>query len=304
MSGYLERWAGYLAACFCGALVAVSAFDARAATAAEMRATYEQMREQLAASPLRRPMRLISQETSGGLKGDVHAVVDQPLSALTAAFGSPSNWCAALLLHLNNRDCKVAGAPGQEVITLSVVRKFDLPVDGAFELPFAYRVVDRSADHLEVALTAAKGPLGTSNYRIVLEAIALDPKRSFLHFSYRYDESAAARSGTKAYLATTGRNKVGFTVVGKLPNGERDFIRGSRGLVERNAMRYFLAVDAYLAAGGGTGAKGGEADAVAMQKRWFAATEKYPRQLHETDLNSYLAEKRSDAQRRAGGAPR
>ena len=277
------------------------ALDACAATAAEMRATYQQMRSELAASPLRRPVRLTSQETSNGLMGDVHAVVNQPLSALTAAFDTAPQWCDALLLHLNNRDCKVSGDPGQEVITLSVVRKFDLPVDGAFQLPFSYRAVDRSAEHLEVVLTAASGPMGTSNYRIVLEAVALDAQRSFLHFSYRYDESVAARSGTKAYLATTGRNKVGFTVVGKLPNGEPDFIRGPRGLVERNAMRYFLAVGVYLAGGGG---KGGAADAVAMQKTWFAATEKYPRQLHETDLNSYLAQKRIDAQRRAGAAPR
>ncbi|MEJ8850862.1 hypothetical protein [Variovorax rhizosphaerae] len=301
MSAYLKQGPRYLAVCLCSALAAGAAFQACAATAAEMRATYQQMRTELAASPLRRPMRLTSQETSSGLRGDVHAVVNQPLSSVVAAFGSAPPWCDALLLHLNNRDCKVSGEPGSEVITLSVVRKFDLPVDGAFQLPFSYRAVDRSADHLEVALTAAKGPLGTSNYRIVLEAIAVDPQRSFLHFSYRYDESAAARSGTKAYLATTGRNKIGFTVVGKLPNGEREFIRGSRGLVERNAMRYFLAVDSYLAAGGG---KGGEAEAVAMQKTWFAATEKYPKQLHETDLDSYLAAKRSDTQRRAGAAPR
>ncbi|MDM0110806.1 hypothetical protein QTI66_01525 [Variovorax sp. J22R133] len=262
-----------------------------------MRATYQQMQGALASSPLRRPLQLSSSETSDGLKGDVYAVVNHPMSSVIAAFGTASHWCDALLLHLNNRDCRVSRNGAGEMITLSVVRKFDKPVDDAFQLPFTYKVVDRAADHLEATLTAGEGPFGTSNYLIVLEAVALDARKSFLHFSYKYDDGTVARKATQAYLATFGRNKVGFTVTGKLPNGEPEYVRGTAGLVERNAMRYFLAVDAYL--GAGTPGQGAEAQSVARQKAWFAATEKYPKQLHETDLATYLALKRSDAQRRS-----
>lgn len=88
----------------------------------------------------------------------------------------------------------------------------------------------------------------------------------------------------KAYLATFGRSKVGFTVVGKASDGKGELIRGTRGLVERNAMRYFLAVDAYLSA----------ESAVARRQAWFNATEQYPLQLHEIDSARYLELKAED----------
>ena len=78
------------------------------------------------------------------------------------------------------------------------------------------------------------------------------------------------------------------------PGEPPDYIGGLRGLVERNTMRYYLAIDACL-------------DAIAvppadqLEKRlrdWFDATEKYPRQLHETGRDAYLAMKRREYQRR------
>jgi hypothetical protein len=48
----------------------------------------------------------------------------------------------------------------------------------------------------------------------------------------------------KTYLATLGSSKVGFTVTRRQSNGQPEYIRGMRGLVERNAMRYYLAIDA------------------------------------------------------------
>jgi hypothetical protein len=102
------------------------------------------------------------------------------------------------------------------------------------------------------------------------------------------------RLGTQAYLATFGRDKVGFTVTSKTPDGQPEYIRGLRGLVERNAMRYFLTLDAYLSAPA-------QDQAERRQRHWFAAAEQYPRQLHEVDLETYLALKREDRQREGIG---
>ena len=69
--------------------------------------------------------------------------------------------------------------------------------------------------------------------------------------------------------------------------------RGVRGAVERNTMRYYLAIDAYL-----DGLSAPPADQ--LEKRlqtWFTATEKYPRQLHEIDRATYLDMKRSQLRR-------
>ncbi len=50
---------------------------------------------------------------------------------------------------------------------------------------------------------------------------------------------------TRAYLATAGRDKVGFSIQG-YADGEPVYIGGTGGIIERNAMRYYLALKAYL----------------------------------------------------------
>ena len=97
----------------------------------------------------------------------------------------------------------------------------------------------------------------------------------------------------KAYLSTIARNKVGFTVSGKQPNGEAIYVEGLLGLVERNTMRYHLAVEAYL------GALQMPAS-MQFEKRisdWFASSEQYPQQLHEIERVDYLNMKRAENRR-------
>jgi hypothetical protein len=260
-------------------------------SAQALRATHQRLSDKLDKSSFGRPVQLDSMETADGLQGDVYAVVEHPLAEISTALKGSAHWCEVLTLHINNRRCSTASGPqGREMLTLYVVRRYDKPIDQAFELPFVYRVASATPEHLMVELSAESGPLGTSNYRVTLEAVALDERKSFLHFSYSYDHNTMVRLGTMAYLATFGSDKVGFTVLGKTPEGQLDYIRGLRGLVERNAMRYFLTLDAYLSAPG-------PEQADRRQRRWFAAAEQYPRQLHEVDLDTYLALKREDRQR-------
>ncbi|NPT53878.1 hypothetical protein GNZ13_04465, partial [Paraburkholderia sp. 5N] len=66
-----------------------------------------------------------------------------------------------------------------------------------------------------------------------------------------------------------------------------------RGLVERNTMRYYLAIDAYLGALSSTPDK-------RLEQRlttWFDATEQYPRQLHEVDRQAYMQMKYKEYER-------
>jgi len=82
----------------------------------------------------------------------------------------------------------------------------------------------------------------------------------------------AGRLAMKTYLATIGSGKVGFTQTGKLANGQPEHIGGMRGVVERNTLRYYLAIDAHLGAFS-------TAPPLQLQKRlqsWFTATEQYP----------------------------
>jgi hypothetical protein len=307
-----------LTACALGA----EADPAAAGSAAALREQHRKLADQLASSPLRRPVRLESAETDGGLQGDVYAVVDHPLDQVRAALADGAQWCEMLLLHINNRRCRVSRtaapkanstaaegegppvsrtaapkanstAPEGETLTLSVVPRYDKPLENAFELSFVHRVASTSRDYLEVRLSAESGPLGTSNYRVTLEAVPLGERQTFLHFGYAYDHHMVARLATMAYLATFGSHKMGFTVIGKTPNGEPEYIRGLRGLMERNAMRYFLTLDAYLA---GLDTPPPER-AEKRLHRWFEQIEQYPAQLREVDLATYLELKRSDRRR-------
>src|SRR5262249_4868968 len=111
---------------------------------------------------------------------------------------------------------------------------------------FAYRVVAVSADVLRVVLNADRGPFGTSNYRILLEAVPIDSARTFLHFSYSYLSSLPAALAMDVYLGTVGSGKVGFSVERNRADGKPSLVRGMRGALERNTMRYYLAIEAYL----------------------------------------------------------
>jgi hypothetical protein len=61
-----------------------------------------------------------------------------------------------------------------------------------------------------------------------------------------------------------------------------------RGVAERNTMRYFLAVEAYL---GSLAAPPG-ARVEKSLRNWHGAVERYPRQLHEIERDEYLVMKR------------
>jgi hypothetical protein len=126
-----------------------------------------------------------------------------------------------------------------------------------------------------------------------MEAAALEGGQTFLHFSYSYAYGLAGRLAMKAYLATTGRGKVGFTIIEQQAGAEPEYIRGVRGLVERNTMRYYLAIDAYL---GAVAAPPGEQLEQRLET-WFASTERYPRQLSEVERTAYLDMKRREYER-------
>lgn len=282
-------------ACVLLASACVASAAPEAAPAHALLDTYQRMRPQLERSAFGRPLLLDSAETPDGLQGEIHAVLDHSLAELRAALMAPARWCELLRLHINNRRCRVSSAQqgGGDLLTVALVRRYDKPVEEAFELPFVYRVASAAPGRLAVDMAAASGPLGTSNYRVALEAVALGERKTFVRFGYAYEHNTIARLATQAYLATFGSHKVGFTVVGKEADGQPSYIGGLRGLVERNAMRYFLALDAYLA--------GAASPAPEQFERrlahWFASIEKYPRQLHEVDLATYLELKRADRQR-------
>jgi len=266
---------------------------AHAQDAASLKARHVALREALASNQFQRPLYLESSESSASLKGEIYARIEQPFAVAGPALQGIDRWCDILILHLNVKQCR-AGAPSAgDTLGLSIGRKFDQPLADAYRVEFAYKVVASRPDYLQVVLNADEGPLGTSRYRIVLEVVALDGANSFMHLSYSYAYGLAARLAMQGYLATVGRDKVGFSVVGSQTNGLPIYIGSTRGVVERNTMRYYLAIDAYLGALSAPAAQ-------QLDKRlgdWYAGIERYPVQLHELERGEYLQMKYREVRR-------
>jgi hypothetical protein len=251
-------------------------------------AKYGALQDKLRHNQFHRPLTLDSSETADGVAGDVYALVDYPFATVGAALNSPGNWCDILTLHHNIKYCRASAAGEEARLDVGIGRKYDQPPDKAYRVLFAYRVAARTPNYLRVRLNADAGPFATRNYRIVFEAVALQKGQTFIHLSYSYDYGFLGRLAMQAYLATIGRDKVGFTLAGTQPDGQSRYIGGMRGAVERNAMRYCLAIEAFLGALS-------EPPQAQFEKRlhdWFAAIERYPRQLHEMDQGAYLEMKR------------
>jgi hypothetical protein len=266
---------------------------AQAQDAAALKARHAALTDALASNAFGRPLHLLSSESGSSLAGDIYARIEQPFAVVGPALRGTRSWCDILILHLNVKRCLASTAPGADSLGLVVGSKHDQAVADAYAFAFAYRVVADTPDYLQIQLNAATGPLGTSGYRIVLEVVALDGGRSFLHMSYSYGYGFAARVAMQGYLATVGRNKVGFSVVGKRPAGEPIYIAGTRGVIERNTMRYYLAIEAYLDALAAPAAQ-------QLDRRlnaWHAGAERYPAQLHELELGEYLDMKHGEVQR-------
>ena len=272
-----------------GALMACAAQAAQAdsARATSLRAKIAALGDALKNNQYQRPIYIESADASGTLMGDVYALVEFPFTTVGTALTGAGPWCDIMILPLNTKDCRVTEKAGETTLAVRIGSKYDVPLEDAYSIDFKYRVAETSSDYFAARLDAVSGPLGTHDYRVLAEAIPGDNGKTFLHLRYSYGYGTAGRLAMQVYLATAGAGKVGFTSSGK------DLIGGMRGVVERNTMRYYLAIDAYLAAAAAPSAQRVERRIAA----WFDSTEQYPRQLHEIDRNTYLAMKRKEVKR-------
>jgi hypothetical protein len=271
-----------------GQQVAVTAAEPGAAALLEK---HSALTRQLAENAYRRPLFLESSEGNNTVSGNAYAVLDSPFSTVSATFKSPHRWCEMLILHINTKYCHAGSDGSPSMLKVSIGKKTAQELGDAFSLQFAYRLAAASPSYLAAQLQADKGPLGTSNYRIELQAVPLPGGKTFMHMRYSYGYGVASRLAMQGYLATIGNGKVGFTQIQQGPGSA--YVEGMRGAVERNTMRYYLAIEAYLAS---LDKPAGQQLELRLQ-HWFDATERYPRQLHEVDKETYLVMKRAEYQR-------
>lgn len=275
-----RRWlTGLGTAC----LLAFTSLQAQA-DAGSLKARYGELREQLRSNSYGRQMHIDSTEANSTLQGDVYAVLDHPYETVKDALQDPAAWCDIMMLPFNTKACQASGRQ----LSVRIGRKHTQPVDQAYGLDFSFNNASTTANYFETRVTAPEGPVGTKDYRIQVEAVPIEGGKTFMHMRYSYGFGAMGRMAMQAYLSTVGADKVGFTA------------NGVRGTVERNAMRYYLAIDSYLDTMDAPSAE-------RVEKRinhWFTASERYPKQLREMDRNTYVTMKRQEYSRQTTAAVR
>ena len=253
---------------------------ARPATemAGELLKRYTDKSQHLTAGHLNRSFSITSEARDGAARGEALAEIHVSLSVLRAVLTQPERWCEILLLTPHVAGCASMEGGSDARFEVKLLYRYDQPADEAKRAQFRFEQRLSQPEFLSVRLASPQGPLGTQDYRLELEAAALDEQRSVLkvEYSYRYGIRAAAALGF--YLATTGRQKQGFTL-----GEEGEPVRGLRGSVERNAMRYFLAIESHALCA--------EKDAAMRFQvsldQWLRALEPYPGQIAEADPDDY-----------------
>jgi hypothetical protein len=254
-------------------------------TPAALRERHAQLAAEMENTAFKRPVVLQSSETGNQLQGSIDAVVAQPFALASEHLQRPAALCEILMLQINTKQCTVAG----NVLDVRIGRKHDQPLEDAYRVAFNVQPRVSNAEYMNLRLGADSGPFSTRDYRIQLQAIPIEGgSKTFLHLEYSYGIGLPARLAMQGYLATLGAGKVGFT-----RTSSTGYIGGMRGAVERNTMRYYLAIDAYLASLAAPPAQ----QRARRLEAWFTATEQYARQLHELDRADYLALKQVDFRR-------
>jgi hypothetical protein len=223
---------------------------------------------------------LASSEQDDVLSAEVNSILHTPFETVAAAMVRASNWCQVMPLHFNIKACTYETRDGVELLTIYSGRKIYEAPDDSYPISYRFEIVRHDDAQLSLRLRADAGPVSTRDYLIELDAMPV-AEGTLLHIHSSYRTSWLSSMLTSTYLSTIGRDKVGFSRIEQ--DGELIPVQGIKGIIERNVMRYHLAINAFLGA-----LSLPEVDRhEATLANWFEQNENYP-PLHEMDEAEYL----------------
>ena len=250
---------------------------------------YQELRDLAQRGPFGVPLSVQSEVRSDQVSAELYGIIEHPFEAVKAALSTPASWCEFAPLHLNVKACTFQMQSHETLLTLYIGRKYYQSPEAASSQSYQFAVHTREPGSLSVALSAPQGLFGTRAHRLQLEAAGVEG-RTVVALRSSYVSSVVTRLVTAIYLATVGRNRVGFSREDASPAGSSRYMKGFRGLVERNAMRYYLAFEAFL-----------DMQSVPATHRFEACInavydlmEQYPTQLHDMGKAEYLDAKRRE----------
>ena len=252
---------------------------------------FQELQEAARRGPFGFPIQFRSEERGELVRAEALGIMDHPLQAFSAAVSEPASWCEFLPLNLNIKACTIQWDAREPLVTLYIGGKGYLSPEWASEQPYRFVVQARQPEYVAVSLSALRGVLGTKEHRLEFEAASVAGK-TVVALRSSYEHSAASRLATAIYLATLGRDKVGFSRERIGPEGQASFVKGAQGMIERNLMRYYLILKAFL----DTQALPESRRVDARLNAVYDLMEHYPAQLHEMERVEYLDVKRRERQ--------
>jgi hypothetical protein len=252
--------------------------------------TYHQITSRLESSSFGVPLILESSEQGQRMHVDIYGIFDYQFKGVVDALNVPSNWCDIVSLHPNVKACTYEEEESKWLLTFFIGRKINQSLEDTHQVICRYRNVDQQPGYQDIVLAAAKGPFGTMDHKMRFEAIPIDEERTFVHVSYSYSDSASLRLAARIYFATIGREKVGFTVIGKDGKDAPRYIGGPRGAIERSAIRYYFAIQSFM----DTSRSSEELRFSQRINRWYDLTTRFKTQLFDQEKTEYLKVKTSE----------
>jgi len=251
---------------------------------------YHEIEAELMSGEFGIPIYLESLAEQHSLRGDVYGIIRHPFETVRDMLVVPATWCDIAPLHLNIKACIWRQLKNRYLLTFFTGRKWYQPPEDAYQLDLEYRVIAQQPNYLRISLTADNGPMSTQDYRIELEAMPADERGTILHFSYAYRYGFSGWMAMKAYFATLGRGKVGFTMVNTDGQGNPVYVGSIRGMIERNVVRYYRAIQAYL----DTHEFPQHERFTQRISQWYDLTDLHRKQLYEMNKEEYLECKRRE----------
>jgi hypothetical protein len=232
------------------------------------------------------PLRLHAQESGRRLDVEVFGVIDQPFFRVASALSSPASVCDFLLLNLNVKSCVYRRNENDASLKIYVSGKSYAPPFRSITIEPTHQVVRQNGDYVAMTLSAQKGLMGSSDYQVLTQAVPYQGK-TLLRLSSAYQGSRVSRLMTQTYLRTFGRDKVGFSIVGQAVDGDPLYVKGLQGVIERNVVRSYFALQAHL--------QNESPNRFEQRIRsWYGMTETHARQLREIEREEYFRNKRRE----------
>jgi hypothetical protein len=235
------------------------------------------------------PLAITSRAERSAIIGTVSGSLNFQFLTVRNALRSPVNWCGILALHTNVKACTHTETLDTTTLRLYVGQKGFQSAESATQIQYAFTVQNDSPKLLSICLRAPHGRASTRNYAITLDVTPLDAFRTTISLPCQSPMGTAGGLTLQTYLRTKARMKVGFSVLRRDKDGTPDYISGARGLMERNMVRYYFAIAAYLDCV--TPETPSCSNLLAAASRWYELTNRFATQLCEVSREDYLDSK-------------